>query len=250
MNRKVIKARDVMRATHQEMDGMATVAEAITITSSNQPSIPISSNWVLKMNRNGRIAVRMSYMKPWMPVLIGSLLAIAAAAMAHVRGVEFAEHHVHQVRELARTETLRGHGAVLLASLVDLDLRDGRNLLLLLDVVGDALRVLQTLNQLHVRRNVALGRRQAVQNVVLQLLHLDLERVLLGDEVRPELGQVGALLLDDHGQQLVLQARLRDGKVDQRRLGLNLGRVVGVGQLGVQVQPKVLVELHLLEAQT
>ena len=42
----------------------------------------ISSSSVLNRNRNGRIAVRMSYMKPCTPVLIGSPPEIAAAAKA------------------------------------------------------------------------------------------------------------------------------------------------------------------------
>lgn len=43
MNRKVIKARDVMRATHQEMDGMATVAEALEKMRESQSEVLIVS---------------------------------------------------------------------------------------------------------------------------------------------------------------------------------------------------------------
>ena len=35
---------------------------------------------VLKMNMNGRMAVRISYKKPWIPVAMGGDLAMAAAA--------------------------------------------------------------------------------------------------------------------------------------------------------------------------
>ena len=49
------------------------------------------------------------------------------------------------------------------------------------------------------------------------------------------------LLPHNQRQQLVLQALQRNSEINQRALGLNLGRVVGVAQLRVHVQPEVRV---------
>ena len=78
--------------------------------------------------------------------------------------------------------------------------------------------------------DVALRGGEQVEQVVLELLELDRELVLLCDELRLLLEQVGALLGDDDGEQLVLEALLGDGEVDERRLRLHLGDVVRVGQ--------------------
>ena len=58
--------------------------------------------------------------------------------------------------------------------------------------------------------------------------------------------QVGPLLVDHLGEELVLQAVPGHGEVDEGRLGLDLGLVVGVGQLGVEDQLEARVEEALL----
>ena len=61
-----------------------------------------------------------------------------------------------------------------------------------------------------------------------------------------EVLEVGPLLVDHLGQQLVLQAVACHGEVDEGGLGLDLGLVVGVGQLGVEDQLEAGVEEALL----
>ncbi len=52
-------------------------------------------------------------------------------------------------------------------------------------------------------------------------------------------------LEDEAPQQLVLQAGLRDGEVDERDLGAQLGAVVRPRQARGAVQPEALVKVHL-----
>lgn len=58
--------------------------------------------------------------------------------------------------------------------------------------------------------------------------------------------EVGPLLVDHLGEELVLQAVPGDGEVDEGGLGLDLGLVVRVGQLGVEDQLEARVEEALL----
>lgn len=88
------------------------------------------------------------------------------------------------------------------------------------------------------------------EDVVLQLLHLDLEAVLLLHQPLAQLRQIAPLLAHHQTEHLVLQALLRDREVHQSRLGLDLGRVVRVGQLGVQEQTEVAMELNLERSDT
>jgi hypothetical protein len=69
--------------------------------------------------------------------------------------------------------------------------------------------------------------------------HLDHQVILL-------LVQVGALAAHHQIEQLRLQALLLDCKVDQHDLGGHLGCVVGVGQLGGDVQLEFRADIHLL----
>ena len=52
----------------------------------------------------------------------------------------------------------------------------------------------------------------------------------------------------DEREQLVLEPRGRDREVDERELGLKLGRVVRVRELGVQEEPEARVHLDLVLA--
>lgn len=58
--------------------------------------------------------------------------------------------------------------------------------------------------------------------------------------------EVGSLLVDHLGQELVLQTVPGHGEVDERGLGLDLRLVVRIGQLGVQDEPEARVEETLL----
>lgn len=89
----------------------------------------------------------------------------------------------------------------------------------------------------------------ALHQVFSDLLELDGEVGVLDDELRLGLLKIRPLLIDYQGQQLVLQATLCDSEVDEGGLGLNLGRVVGVAELGVQDELEVLVVLHILVPQ-
>lgn len=88
-----------------------------------------------------------------------------------------------------------------------------------------------------------------LHQVLSDLLELDGEVSVLDDELRLGLLQVRALLVDYQGQQLVLQTTLCDSEVDEGGLGLDLRRVVGVAELGVQDELEVLVVLHILVPQ-
>ena len=80
---------------------------------------------------------------------------------------------------------------------------------------------LEVLDQGVVAEEVALGGRQARQQVILERLERDLELVLLPRQVRLQLLEVRTFLCHDVGQQLVLQAVPRHREVDQRRLSLS-----------------------------
>ncbi|KAA6427767.1 MAG: hypothetical protein FRX49_02430 [Trebouxia sp. A1-2] len=81
------------------------------------------------------------------------------------------------------------------------------------------------------------------------LLELDSEVSVLNDELRLGLLKIWTLLVDNKGQQLVLQTTLSDSEVDKGGLSLDLRGVVRVAQLGVEDQSEVLVVLHLLVSQ-
>ena len=59
---------------------LATIALDTVRRRSHHESTPIISNWVLKMNMKGRIAVRIEYAKACTPATIGSQRAMPAAA--------------------------------------------------------------------------------------------------------------------------------------------------------------------------
>ena len=80
---------------------------------------------------------------------------------------------------------------------------------------------LEVLDQGVVAEEVALGGRQARQQVILERLERDLELVLLPRQVRLQLLEVRTFLGDHVGEQLVLQAVPRHREVDQRRLSLS-----------------------------
>ena len=86
-----------------------------------------------------------------------------------------------------------------------------------------------------VRSCMHLGVGQALQQVVLQLLEGDGVLSQLAHQAAGLLLQVGPLMVDHLGQQLLLQPHLCHTEVDQRGLSCNLGLVVRVGQLGLQI---------------
>ena len=58
-----------------------------------------------------------------------------------------------------------------------------------------------------------------------------------------------ALVLDDDGEELVLEAFERYRVVDDHRLAKVAGRELRIGQLGVEVHAKVGIEVDLLVAE-
>ena len=93
------------------------------------------------------------------------------------------------------------------------------------------------LDELLVAEDVALGVRELLEQVVLELLQLDLVvSFCCSITSRALLLEVGPLLRDDQREQLLLEALLGDGEVDDRRLRLHLGDVVRVRQLRLQVE--------------
>lgn len=81
------------------------------------------------------------------------------------------------------------------------------------------------------------------------LLELDGEVSVLDDELSLCLLQVRALLVDNQRQKLVLQTTLSDGEVDEGGLSLDLRRIMGVAELGVQDELEVLIVLYILVTQ-
>mmetsp|Transcript_10037 Transcript_10037/g.27401 ORF Transcript_10037/g.27401 Transcript_10037/m.27401 type:complete len:250 (+) Transcript_10037:3448-4197(+) len=159
-----------------------------------------------------------------------------------VEGVDLVEG----VEEEEQHGAARGHVAVLVTVEVDGHLGFLGLVHLLVDLGGHALRLLQGLDQGHILGDITLCVGQLEQQLILELLQLDGKLGVLDDELRLGLLKLRPLLVHNKRQQLVLQTLLRDSEVDERGLCLDLGGVVGVGQLGVQEQAEVLVVLHLL----
>lgn len=139
--------------------------------------------------------------------------------------------------------------AVRLPRLVDGELGLPRGARLLGDRGRDARGRLEVLDQRDILEDVALGARELREDGLLQILDLEHVAVLLLDDVELALLEIGALFRGGQREQLVLEPVLRHRKVDERRLGLDLGREVRVGQLGLQVEPEAGVELELAVAQ-
>ena len=81
-------------------------------------------------------------------------------------------------------------------------------------VRADPLRLLQTFDQLHVLRDVALGVGQAIENLVLELAHLDLEARLLLHEHFTHLAQISSLFAQHQHIQLIRQSSLRHREIN------------------------------------
>ena len=143
---------------------------------------------------------------------------------------------VHLVDQEEHESAALAHRPVDLARLRDDDLGLLGDRHLLGDLERRRLCLLKRLDQLLVLREVALGLGEHLQQPVPKLLQLDRESVLLRDELGALLTQVGSFGGDDHCEQLLLEALLGHGEVDDRRLRLDLGDVVRVGQLRLQVE--------------
>ena len=104
----------------------------------------------------------------------------------------------------------------------------GRPNLISTRVRTDSFRLLEPFNQLHVLGDVALGVREAVQDLVLELAHFYFEARLLLDEHFRHFAEIGALLAQYEHVQLITETRLRHREVDERRLRLDLRRVVRI----------------------
>ena len=116
-------------------------------------------------------------------------------------------------------------------------LRGHRDLHLLGDLRGGLLRLLQALDERHVVQDGRrVGRGELREQVVLQLRERHLVLVLLAHQLLLLLLQLRLLHVHDHGQDLVLQPLGRDDEVDDRALRRDLGPVVRVGQLGLDVE--------------
>mmetsp|Transcript_55338 Transcript_55338/g.132540 ORF Transcript_55338/g.132540 Transcript_55338/m.132540 type:complete len:392 (-) Transcript_55338:2752-3927(-) len=151
-----------------------------------------------------------------------------------VHGVDLA--HVGHAEEEQRAA--EGDGPVLVARLVDDDL-GGRGLVGLdRDLVTRHLGLRERVDQPLVVEDVALRLGEQLEDRRLDVLELPRHLGVLDDQVVLGLLQVGPLLVDDHREQLVLQPALGHGEVDQRALRLQLGDVVRVRQLGLQVEPE------------
>eukprot|EP00962_Isochrysis_galbana_P028266 scaffold8907_cov105-Isochrysis_galbana.AAC.3 len=118
-----------------------------------------------------------------------------------------------------------------------------------LHLVGGGLGRLQREDQLLVVQQRARRLGEHAEDGVLELDQLALARGHRDHQVILLHLELGPLLAHDDAEQLVLEALLLDAKVDQARLGRDLGRVVRVGQLGGQVEAEVRVVVHLFVAQ-
>ena len=160
-----------------------------------------------------------------------------------------AVEHVEHVDEEVEQRAARRDGPVHLAGLVDRDLSLRRNL----DFFGDfrrrSLRLFQILDESDVLEDVALGVGEANQQVILELRELHGVLSELSDEVGGLLLQVEPLLLDDEREELIFQTLLRDAEIHQSRLRRNLGFIVRVGELRLEVELEVRVVVHLLVAE-
>mmetsp|Transcript_6911 Transcript_6911/g.16610 ORF Transcript_6911/g.16610 Transcript_6911/m.16610 type:complete len:820 (-) Transcript_6911:3765-6224(-) len=118
-----------------------------------------------------------------------------------------------------------------------------------LDLLGGRLRLGQRLDQRRVVEDVALGGRELEQDERLNVEELLVRLGVLHHQLGLALGQLGLLLLDYHAEQLLLEALLGHGEVDQRDLDLDLGRVVRVGQLGRHEEPEAVRVRHVVVAE-
>ena len=141
------------------------------------------------------------------------------------------------------------HRLVPLPGLVDLLLGHVGDLLLLGDVVGRDLRLLQDLHGRLVFEDVALAGAQGLQDLVLDLLELPLVLRALDDQLALLLLQVRPLLGHHDAEQLVLEALGRGHEVQQVDRDADLRRVVRVPELGGHVQLELVAVLDHRVAQ-
>mmetsp|Transcript_30652 Transcript_30652/g.69674 ORF Transcript_30652/g.69674 Transcript_30652/m.69674 type:complete len:931 (-) Transcript_30652:423-3215(-) len=164
-----------------------------------------------------------------------------------VQGVLVEGVHLTEVHEQEEQQgTASPDRPVELGRLVDFDLRVLRNDHLLLHLVRCDLCLLQAQYQLCVVQDVALRIGQLLKQQCLQVRQRHLELVLLLDELGLLPGQVGPLQLYHQEQELILQAVLGYGEVDDGALCLYLWRVVGVRQLRLHEELEVGGEDDLL----
>mmetsp|Transcript_3415 Transcript_3415/g.6362 ORF Transcript_3415/g.6362 Transcript_3415/m.6362 type:complete len:384 (-) Transcript_3415:2576-3727(-) len=101
------------------------------------------------------------------------------------------------------------------------------------------LTLVKGVDQVLVVQNISGRIGEHVKNLVLDLL----QRLLISgdahDELRVPLLEIGALVVDDVHEQLVLQAAHRHREVDDGSLDADLGHVVRVGELGGDVKLEV-----------
>ena len=142
--------------------------------------------------------------------------------------------HGVDVRQVADGEeqhrVVRSARLVPLSRGVNLNLRSLGNDLLLGDLVGYNLRLLEGLDARGVVEDVTLGRRKRVQNAVLDVLEALFVIRGFHDELLALRLQVGSLLRHDHAQELIAQAVERDHEVEKRHLHGGLRQVVRVAQ--------------------
>jgi hypothetical protein len=90
------------------------------------------------------------------------------------------------------------------------------------------------------------GVREAVEEVILELLDLFFVALNLLYERLPLLLELALLFADQAPKQLVLQAHHGDGEINERHLGGEFRGVVRVGQARGAKQFEVEVKVHLL----
>ena len=158
--------------------------------------------------------------------------------------------HVVDERQLVDEEVEHraadGDGAELLGRGRDALAVLGRRRELLLDLGGRVLRLLQRLDQRVVVDEVALRLAQLLEQLVLEVAPALLVVVDLLGQLGRLVVELGLLLADRARQQLLLEALLRHGEVDDEALGEELGHERRVRQLGRHEQREALVVRQLL----
>ena len=155
--------------------------------------------------------------------------------------------HRVDVREVADGEeqhrVVRAARFVPLARGVNLNLGSLGHHLLLGDLVGDNLSLLEGLDTGGVVQDVPLGGGEGVEDAVLDVLEALLVVGGLHHQLLSLRLQVGSFLGDDDAEELIAQAVQGDHEVEQRHLHGGLREVVRVTQRGGDVEAEVIVEL-------
>jgi hypothetical protein len=150
---------------------------------------------------------------------------------------------VHQEEDKGTSVSSR---TVLLGCLRNLSGNDIGNRYLLVSLTGHLLSIFEGLNKYDIIKNITLLFGELLQKTGLELVELDLESVELLDKLLLLLSEIGSLLPNDKGKKLILKTRLRDSKVDESGLGLDLRWIMRTLEFGVHVEVELRAEGKLL----